>query len=67
MIINRLLLIGLLLIALVVVAGCATARVIVDPCAEAFEDCKYGCGQGWGAGLCQDACTIQYNRCERSR
>lgn len=38
-------------------------RAITDPCARQLQDCNYGCGEGWFAGLCKEGCSAQYRWC----
>ncbi len=50
-----------LMISLLLVGGCAE---ISDPCKSQFENCNYGCGEGWLSGACKEKCSYDYRQCQ---
>jgi len=60
-------LMAILLISLIFVSGCSEITKITDPCKAEYDECNYGCGEGWGSGLCKTSCSSQYSQCKKNK
>ncbi|MBS3155402.1 hypothetical protein J4404_02800 [Candidatus Woesearchaeota archaeon] len=63
---NKIIVMAVLLLVLTLFTGCTEIKKVVDPCASAFEDCKYGCGTGILSSVCKEVCTYDYNKCKQN-
>lgn len=56
-----------MLLLSLILSSCSEITKVIDPCKGEFEDCKYGCGEGWLSGACKEKCTYDYNKCNKEK
>lgn len=56
-----------LLIGVVLISGCISGGMSIDPCEREYSNCVHNCGEGILSSLCKQGCKWDRDKCKKNK